>query len=78
MDKIEVLVHMLYNNLLESSRHLRRSVAGIQHKDPLSGTDEGLSVDLVEGGLFHADLLLWMAPSQMSATIWLLPYVSFA
>ena len=73
-------MHMLYNNLLESSRHLRRSVAGIQHKDPLSGTDEGLSVGISwkVASSMQIDLLLWMAPSQMSATIWLLPYVSFA
>ena len=53
--EIEVLVHLIYNNLLESSLYLWRSVAETYDKNSLFvGTDRG-SEDIVGSGSFHAD-----------------------
>jgi hypothetical protein len=78
---IEVLVHMLWNNLLKSSCYFWRSVAGIGYQDPLLGTDDDVSGDgcrgrwllprrlIVVGGW---PLVIWLVTS------WILLHVCFA
>lgn len=62
--EIEVLVYMLQNNTFESSHDLWRSVLETQDKDILTVVNwwSFFSGDVVEGGFFHGDCLLSMAP----------------